>query len=98
MSAEYFCGLGPIHVAKRRCPHERIEFCPLYVAAHDGSLCGLGCDDGKLEMGECRIDRGADYGAAIAQLSKRAPEMVADCALREHRAQSQAQRERNMRM
>jgi Protein of unknown function (DUF5131) len=30
----------------KQCPHSRIEFCPLYIAAHEAG--GHGCDDGRL--------------------------------------------------
>ena len=46
-----------------KCPHDRVEQCPLYIASHTGH--GLGCDDGRLEEG-CAVERGLmDYDEAV---------------------------------
>lgn len=54
-----------VEIARRRCPHERVDQCPLYLVSHFGR--GFGCDDGNLLTGECAVDRGAmDYEAEVA--------------------------------
>ena len=77
------------------CPHSRIEFCPLYIAAHEGD--GLGCDDGRLgEHDGCAVHRGMDYGRALAKLSFANRELVQECAERESHFMKIEQRRRNM--
>ena len=79
---------------ERKCPHDRIEFCPLYIAAHEGE--GLGCDDGRLGEGGCAISRSMDYGKALARLSLAKRELVLECAERENQHMKIEQRRRNM--
>lgn len=78
----------------KACPHERIEFCPLYVAAHEAG--GFGCDDGKLQHGGCAASRGMDYGRALARLSRANRDLVQECAERESLYMKIEQRRRNM--
>ncbi len=49
----------------KACPHERIEYCPLYVESHYGR--GLGCvDDMALP---CLVARGKmNYAKAVAKV------------------------------
>lgn len=79
---------------ERKCPHERIEFCPLYIAAHEAG--GLGCDDGRLDEGGCAISRLLDYGRALARLSNENRELVMECAEKESQYMRNEQRRRNM--
>lgn len=79
---------------ERKCPHARIEFCPLYVAAHEAG--GLGCDDGRLAEGGCATSRLLDYGKALARLSSANRELVLECAERENHHMKVEQRRRNM--
>ena len=79
---------------ERKCPHDRIEFCPLYVAAHEAG--GLGCDDGRLAEGGCAVSRLMDYGRALARLSNENRELVLECAERESERMRTEQRRRNM--
>lgn len=76
------------------CPHACIEFCPLYVAAHECG--GFGCDDGRLQEGGCAITRGLDYGQALAKLSQAKRALVLECAEAENRQMKIEQRRRNM--
>jgi hypothetical protein len=78
-----------------RCPHQQIAYCPLYVAAHEAG--GFGCDDGKLDHGSCAVDRGMDYGKAVARLWQAKPDLVKECAEGESAAMACEQRQRNMR-
>lgn len=79
------------------CPHEMIQFCPLYVAAHEAG--GLGCDDGRLgEHDGCAVTRKLNYGAALKRLVEVKPELVEECALAEYAEQARRQRERNTRL
>lgn len=79
----------------RKCPHSRIEFCPLYVAAHEAR--GYSCDDGKLGSGGCAVSRGMDYGRAIARLWEANRDLVQECAERESLSMIE-QRQRNMKV
>ena len=81
----------------RKCPHDRIEFCPLYVAMHEAG--GFGCDDGRLgEHDGCAVERGMDYGRAISRLCEARRELVQECAERESFFLKIDQRERNTRL
>ena len=77
----------------RRCPHARIQFCPLYVAAHVPN--GGGCDDGHIHDGRCAVDRGMDYGCELARIRGKDPRLVAMLAFNEDAAIATAQRARN---
>lgn len=81
----------------RRCPHDRIQYCPLYVAAH---VVGLPtCIGRNLDEGCDISQRKLDYGTIVAKLIKTAvgAEIVEQCADGEWTAERQAQRARNMR-
>lgn len=85
---------GPWPEEDKKCPHSRIEFCPLYIAAHEAG--GLGCDDGRLAEGGCAVSRGMDYGRALAKLSGANRELVQESAERESLHMKTEQRRRNM--
>lgn len=92
MAGTWAAQIGSFGVGK--CPHERIEHCPLYVAAHEAG--GYGCDDGKLGDHEgCAVDRGVDYGRAVARLCDANRELVQECAEREGFYLKMEQRRRN---
>jgi hypothetical protein len=78
----------------RKCPHARIEFCPLYIAAHEAG--GFGCDDGRLAEGGCAVSRSLDYGRALARLSEANRALVLECAEQENHNMKVEQRRRNM--
>jgi hypothetical protein len=83
----------------KRCPHDDIRHCPLYVAAHgDGYV--YSCDDGELGPMPtgCAVSRGYSYTDGIEGLMRVAPDLVRECRAAEAAAASQAQRERNMRI
>lgn len=76
------------------CPHSRIEFCPLYIAAHECG--GFSCDDGRLDEEGCAVSRGMDYGRTLAKLSIAKRALVLECAERESFTMKVEQRRRNM--
>ncbi len=81
-----------------RCPHEHIEFCPLYVAGHSTrvDVLSFGCVDDMARP--CRVKRGKiDYAKSEAELAATAPRLVANCKFSEEARVSKEQRERNMR-
>lgn len=79
----------------KKCPHGRVEFCPLYVAGH---VAGLPTCMVQWDFDGCDVDHGrADYGSLVAKLSRQDVEMVAECAQAESRYMSAEQRKRNMR-
>ncbi len=76
------------------CPHKDIQFCPLYVAAHDGQ--GLGCDDGGLGYGECAVSRGLVYARQVELIRVKCPGMVEQLQWREDGQKTREQRARNL--
>jgi hypothetical protein len=76
-----------------QCPHSDVQFCPLYIAAHEAGC--FSCDDGKLEDG-CAVTRGLDYGRTLAVLWRAKPDLVAEAADRENAENARQQRARNM--
>jgi hypothetical protein len=83
----------------KRCPHDDIRHCPLYVAAHDAGAADYSCDDGELGPMPtgCAVSRGYSYATAVEGLMRVVPDLVKECRTAEAAAASQAQRERNMR-
>lgn len=84
-------------MARARCPHADIRFCPLYVAAH--GISEMGCDDGHLDSGECAVSRKLNYASAVARLAvdPEGFEVVARCEAAERMEQARQQRARNLR-
>jgi hypothetical protein len=79
----------------RSCPHERIQYCPLYVESHYAR--GLGCVDDP--CGDCLVTRGKmDYAAQVEVVRAVDPRMIAQLAFAEQAAASREQRARNMRL
>lgn len=79
----------------KRCPHEQVQFCPLYVAGH---VVGLPTCMGQWDFEGCDVDHGREeYEELVAQLFRHDPAMVADRALAEERFERAEQRKRNMR-
>jgi hypothetical protein len=86
----------------RKCPHDNIVYCPLYLASHGGEWgFGLGCDDGKLDQGGCAVSRGMNYAETCIALAERVPRLMAEVRFLEkaavEAAARKAQRDRNMR-
>lgn len=80
---------------ERKCPHNDVQFCPLYVAAHEAGL--PTCIVGDWANG-CSIERGKDdYCQLVADLFRAAPKLVATCAEAQSRIASEQQIRRNMR-
>lgn len=78
-----------------KCPHARIQFCPLYVESHHTR--GFGCVDDAATP--CRVERGKmSYAKAIAQLSGVDARLVATLAFNEDAHRRAAQRARNLRL
>lgn len=81
----------------KRCPHQDVQFCPLYVAMH---VAGAGsCDDGHLWDGRCAVDRGRmSYEGCVARLRVSHPGLVEAAEWRRDLAERAAQRARNVRL
>lgn len=78
-----------------KCPHSRIQFCPLYVESHNGR--GLGCVDdvGK----DCKVDRGIlKYQDMLWAVEIVEPKLPALCKFNEEIFQRTEQRARNMKL
>lgn len=80
---------------KRRCPHDDVRFCPLYIAAHAGNA--PSCDDGGMWDGGCAVDRGMSYARQVELLRVKCPGMVEQAAWSEDIDKRGAQRLRNLR-
>lgn len=81
----------------RRCPHNQVQFCPLYIAAHVPGAGG--CDDGRIDDGRCAVDRGRlAYAARVARLRITNPGLVEEAEWRESAARALEQRARNRRL
>lgn len=78
-----------------KCPHDRIQHCPLYVESHHCR--GLGCVD---DVGRpCGVERGKmDYTKAVANLRAADAKLVAIVEFNEQAHQSREQISRNMRL
>jgi len=79
----------------RKCPHEDVQYCPLYHACHEGGAGG--CDDGKIDENSCAVDRGRmEYGPSVRQLRKTHPLLVAQCEMHQVRSATRGQIRRNL--
>lgn len=73
--------------------HANVQFCPLYVAAHDAR--GLGCISDLREA--CDVDRGRmDYAEAVKAVIAVDSDLVLYCYGREALVLAREQRVRNM--
>lgn len=77
-----------------KCPHEMVQFCPLYVESHNGRM--MGCVD-DLEKPCMVADGRLVYAEAVGKLMAVDAQLVARCRFAEEEAQATAQRNRNMR-
>lgn len=78
-----------------KCPHEHIQYCPLYVESHNCR--GLGCVDYMHK--DCRVARGAwNYTKAIDALREVDLPLVAKIQFSEIAFYCREQRARNMRL
>jgi len=79
------------------CPHEKIQHCPLYVAAHDPHY-GISCEDGLAYEGGCAVSRGLNYPEAVGRLSASGGnQLIAILKFNEANELRKAQVARNMR-
>lgn len=82
-----------------KCPHEHIQYCPLYVAAHDPKLLRWTCIDAGAADGHCAVGRGkADYELRYAAIAQADADMVGMCELGEAARYAKEQRANNMRL
>lgn len=76
-----------------KCPHERIQYCPLYVESHNCREMGCVDDVGK----SCEVERGKmDYANAKAALERVDFKLISDCGIAERQFERTEQRKRNM--
>lgn len=77
------------------CPHKRIEFCPLYVAAHQAG--GFGCIRNGDAGFTCAVKSGDfDYALGVGRLRAVDGRMVAQLEWKEQIEAHGEQRRRNM--
>jgi hypothetical protein len=79
----------------RKCPHAKIQYCPLYVGMH--IVDGPSCISTKLDEGLCAVDLGASYEDLVAAFFRAHPAMFSEITLAERAYESGEQRNRNMR-
>ena len=79
---------------ERRCPHTRIQDCPLYIASHYGD--GTGCLDDMADP--CLVARGRSYDALLRPVRMKHPELVIALTLRSMQEERASQRRRNLRL
>ena len=79
----------------KRCPHNDVRFCPLYLAAHTASG---GCDDGRLGEGGCAVTRGLSYANERKRLEVAEFHLVARAEFDERQEARRQQAARNMRL
>jgi hypothetical protein len=78
-----------------KCPHNRIQHCPLYVESHNCRQ--LGCFDGMDKP--CKVESGKmDYPKAVAALRAVDAKLVAIVEFNEKAHESRDQISRNMRL
>ena len=78
-----------------KCPHNRIQHCPLYVESHNCRQ--LGCVDDLAKP--CRVERGKlSYQKGLSKLRAEDAKLVAICEFNEKAHESHEQISRNMRL
>jgi hypothetical protein len=78
-----------------KCPHARIQHCPLYVESHNCRQ--LGCVDDPAKL--CLVERGKmKYEKALRNLRAEDARLVAICEFNEKAHESREQISRNMRL
>lgn len=80
---------------RKNCPHEDVQYCPLYVASHGT---GLGCDDGELGSGNCAVARKMNYKREVQLVRVKVPGLVETCEWQEQLAARRDQQSRNIRL
>lgn len=80
---------------RAKCPHKRIEHCPLYAASHDAKLAHMGCLTDL--AAPCLVEVEASYNVMVEVLRASDPRMVAIMEWRAELEVSREQRARNMR-
>ena len=82
----------------KKCPHEHIQYCPLYVGMHiaDGPSCWPKNGSDPAEHG-CAVEQGlAEYEDLVAEFWHAHPDEFAACTLAERQRESKEQRQRNL--
>lgn len=78
-----------------KCPHERIQYCPLFVESHNCRL--LGCVDDMQKP--CQVERGKlNYDKAVAKLQETDPALINEITWARTAYESREQRQRNLRV
>lgn len=84
--------------ANGKCPHELIQYCPLYVGMHIAGGPSCWPKNGKLEERGCAVDQGASYENLVADFFREYPQDFAEITQVEHDHESGEQRRRNLRL
>ena len=83
-----------------KCPHDRIQYCPLYVGMHiaGGPSCWPKNGSDPASKG-CAVEQGlATYEELVGEFWHAHPQEFAEVTLAERRYEAGEQRQRNMRL
>lgn len=80
-----------------KCPHAKIQYCPLYIGMHIAGGPSCWPKTGDLENG-CAVDQGASYEDLVAAFFRAHPEDFAEVTMAERADEAREQRNRNMRL
>lgn len=81
-----------------KCPHEHIQYCPLYIGMHIAGGPSCWPKNNRLEDLGCAVDQGASYENLVANFFRAHPRDFAECTMRERDYEAGIQRKRNLRL
>ncbi len=79
-----------------KCPHDRIQYCPLYVGMHIAGGPSCWPKKGDPEMDGCAVEQGEPYEELVAKFFRAYPEEFAAVTLAEREYEKREQRSRNL--
>ena len=60
-------------IVERKCPHDRIQDCPLYACAHFATPGLPSCLTRDISDGRCDVDAGSDYSLLVLAVQVKFP-------------------------
>lgn len=84
-------------MSRGRCPHAKIQYCPLYVGMHIAGAPSCWPKKGDPEMDGCAVEQGEPYEELVAKFFRAHPDEFAAVTLAERKDEALDQRARNMR-
>lgn len=80
-----------------KCPHEYIQYCPLYIGMHIAGGPSCWPKNNRLEDLGCAVDQGAPYEELVIKFFQAHPKDFAEVTAAEREFEAGMQRKRNMR-